>query len=195
VRRQTPASVCVPTQPVAAVLSLCLCQQRCPWCAIGSGRLGGTRSCAAARVLHSAHALSTDRPHAHKTLSHSASLSYVLHFWYSTYSRSAHIHRRPCTGAALAAVPEVRVERARDSSQVPVQEAALVPLESCKATASPRLAPARHMPTLERAYDCAHRGSTSALHRPPDLPHAPAPTRPEAGHTTTHNLHHHTCQR
>jgi hypothetical protein len=41
--------------------------------------------------------------------------------------------RRPCTRAALAAVPEVRVERARDSSLVPVQEAALVPLKPWKA--------------------------------------------------------------
>lgn len=190
-RRQTPASVCVPTQPVAAVL--CLCQQ-CLWCAIGSGRRG-TGSCAAARVLHSAHAL-CDRPspRPQNALSQREpvlrSALLVLHVLPIGPHPS-----RPCTGAALAAVPEVRVERARDSSLVPVQEAALVPLKACKATASHRVAPARHTPTLERAYDCAHRGSTSASHRPRDLPHAPAPTRPEAGHTTTHNLHHHTCQR
>jgi len=90
VRRQTPASVCVPTQPVAAVLCLC-CAVLCLWCAIANVVVLAPvpvlrHGCCTVRML-----CATDRPHAHKTLSHSASLSYVQHFWYSTYSRSARI--------------------------------------------------------------------------------------------------------
>ena len=175
-RRQTPATVCVPTQPVAA--ALCRAAPRL-WCAIGNGRLGGTGSCAAARVLHSgARSVRPTGPwRTKRSLTARACLTSCTVGTPRTPDRPWGI-RRPCTRAALAAVPEVRVERARDSSLVPVQEAALVPLKACKATASHRVAPARHTPTLERAYDCAHRGSTSASHRPRDLPHAPVPHDP-----------------
>ena len=190
-RRQTPATVCVPTQPVAAVLCRAALRQ---WCAIGNGRLGGTGSCAAARVLHSgARSVRPTAPRAQNALS----------------------QREPALRPALLVLgvlpigPVASAARARVLRWQPYRRCGLsapataawypsrkppsYPSSPEKPTASHRVAPARHTQrsSVRLCASRLHVGFAS-----PPRPAARArSTRPEAGHTTTYDLHHHTCQR
>ena len=179
-RRQTPATVCVPTQPVAA--APCRGSRAC-WCAIGNGRLGGTGSGAAARVLHSgARSVRPTAPCAQNALSPREPALRPALLVLRVLPIGPWGIRRPCTRAALAAVPEVRVERARDSSLVPVQEAALVPLKSWKAhRITSRGASAAHA-TLER--------TTVRVEAPRRLRIAAETCRTRPLHTTRGRTHH-----
>ena len=184
-RRQTPATVCVPTQPVAAAP-------------------GGVPSAMAVLVAPvpvlrhgcctAAHALCDRPPHAHKTLSHRTSLPYVLHCWYSAYSRSA-----PGASAARARVLRWQPYRRcglsapATAAWYPSRKPPSYPSSPGKPTASHRVAPARHTQrsSVRLCASRLHVGFAS-----PPRPAARArSTRPEAGHTTTYDLHHHPCQR
>ena len=179
-RRQTPATVCVPTQPVRSRAVPCCaapvaCHRQWPswwhrFLCCGTGAAQRRTLCA------------TDRPTPTKrSLTARACLMSCTVGARRTPDRPCGI-RRPCTGAALAAVPEVRVERARDSSLVPVQEAALVPLKPWKAHRITSLGTSAAHAALER--------TTVRVEAPRRLRIAAETCRTRPLHTTRGSTHH-----